>query len=184
MRDIEFHCHRHKARDMLRQPLPMNSISPLPLIVLLLTSPAIARSFVVPDGMSGIERKRFERFGSFQIKGVCGESDMRRLSTLGVNTVRGYTLGEPEIMRKKLDEARRLGMKMIVSEWMPHHGKNKNRDGGLWDFDYNAKGDKMVENLIRKIEGIGDHPAILMWGLGNEVHLDEPYLRVVNRMSR
>jgi hypothetical protein len=22
-----------------------------------------------------------------------------------------------------------------------------------------------------------------MWGLGNEVHLDEPYLRVVNRMS-
>jgi hypothetical protein len=42
----------------------------------------------------------------------------------------------------------------------------------------------MVETLIRKVESIGNHPAILMWGLGNEVHLDEPYLRVVNRMSQ
>ena len=134
--------------------------------------------------MSAIERKRFERFESFQIKGVCGESDMERLARLGVNTVRGYTLGEPEIMRKKLDDAHRLGMKMIVSEWMPHHGKNKSKDGVLWEFDYKAKDDKMVESLIRKVEGIGDHPAILMWGLGNEVHLDEPYLRVVNRMSQ
>jgi len=72
---------------------------------------------------------------------------------------------------------------MIVSEWMPHQGENKSRDGSVWNFDYEAKGDQMVKSLIKKIEGIGDHPAILMWGLGNEVHLDEPYLRVVNRMS-
>lgn len=162
----------------------MSLLSRLPLIALLLTSPAIASSFVIPEGMPAVERKRFERFQSFQIKGVCGESDMQRLATLGVNTVRGYTLGEPEIMRKKLDDTHRLGMKMIVSEWMPHHGQNKSKEGGFWDFDYNTKGDKMVENLIRKVEGIGDHPAILMWGLGNEVHLDEPYLRVVNRMSQ
>ncbi len=156
----------------------------LPLIALLLTSSVIARSFVVPDGLSGIAHKRFERFESFQIKGVCGDSDMDRLARLGVNTVRGYILGEPEIMRKKLDDAHRLGMKMIMSEWMPHHGKNKGKEGGFWDFDYNAKGDKMVESFIRKVEAIGDHPAILMWGLGNEVHLDEPHLRVVNRMSQ
>jgi hypothetical protein len=162
----------------------MNLIRRLPLIALLLTSSAVARSFVIPEGASTMERKRFECFESFQIKGVCGEGDTKRLVTLGVNTVRSYTLGEPEIMRKKLDDAHRLGMKMIVSEWMPHHGQNKNKDGVLWDFDYNAEGGKMVENLIRKVEGIGEHPAILMWGLGNEVHLDEPYLSVVNRMSK
>jgi hypothetical protein len=151
---------------------------------LLFTSATLATSFVIPKGLSAPERKRFERFDSFQIRGVCGEGDLERLAKLGVNTVRGYTLGEPEIMRRKLDQVHRLGMKMIVSEWMPHHGKNKGKNESSWDFDYNRKGETMVANLIRKVEGIGDHPAILMWGLGNEVHLDEPYLRVVNRMSQ
>ncbi len=149
----------------------------------LLASSAPARPFTIPEGMSATDRDRFERFENFQIKGVCGDRDLGRLATLGVNTVRGYTIEEPEVMKKKLDHAERLGMKMIVSEWMPHHGENKSKEGHLWDFDYNAKGDLTVENLIKKIEGIGDHPALLMWGLGNEVHLDEPYLRVVNRMS-
>jgi hypothetical protein len=153
------------------------------LIVILLTGSTIAKPFVLPEGMSETDRKRFERFENFEIKGVCGDSDLERLSTLGVNTVRGYTIGEPEEMRKKLDRAKSLGMKMIVSEWMPHQGENKNKDGVIWNFDYEAKGDKMVEDLIKKVEAIGDHPAILMWGLGNEVHLDEPYLRVANRMS-
>jgi hypothetical protein len=151
--------------------------------VLLLASSTIAAPFVLPEGLSETERKRFERFKTFEIKGVCGDSDLERLSTLGVNTVRGYTIGEPKEMIKKLDHARSLGMKMIVSEWMPHQGENKNKEGNLWDFDYTPKADQMVESLIKRVEGIGDHPAILMWGLGNEVHLDEPYLRVVNRMS-
>jgi len=151
--------------------------------LLVLTSPVFAGSFAVPESVPEPDRQRFERFETFQIKGVCGDTDLDRLAKLGVNTVRGYTIQEPEVMREKLDHAHRLGMKMIVSEWMPHHGENKNRDGVVWNFDYHAKGDQMVEKLIRKAEAIGDHPALLMWGLGNEVHLDEPYLRVVNRMS-
>jgi hypothetical protein len=154
------------------------------LSLLLLATSALAQSFAIPEGMPDTDRKRFERFETFQIKGVCGDRDLDRLATLGVNTVRGYTIENPETMKRKLDQAQRLGMKMIVSEWMPHHGENKSKEGYLWDFDYNAKGEQMVENLIKKVEGIGDHPALLMWGLGNEVHLDEPYLRVVNRMSQ
>jgi hypothetical protein len=164
----------------------LNTLRPFAALlgVLIACSAALAQSFVLPAGLSAAERKRFEPFTSFQIKGVCGDRDLDRLATLGVNTVRGYTIPEPEAARAKLDHAHRLGMKMILSEWMPHHGKNKGKDGTSWDFDYTAQGDKMVADFIRKIEGIGDHPAILMWGLGNEVHLDEPYLRVVNRMSQ
>lgn len=154
------------------------------LASLFLTGATFAQSFVVPKSLSETERKRFERFESFQIRGVCGDRDLERLSKMGVNTVRGYTIPSPEIIRERLDEVQRFGLKMIVSEWMPHQGKNKNKEGVTWDFDYNAKGDQMVETFIQKIEAIGDHPAILMWGLGNEVPLDEPYLRVVNRMSR
>jgi hypothetical protein len=160
---------------------PTSQLSILGIFVL--TCSAFAQSFVMPEGLSAADREKFQRFETFQIKGVCGDRDLERLATLGVNTVRGYTIAEPREMKQKLDQAQRLGMKMIVSEWMPHQGENKKKEGVVWDFDYNANGDQMVEKLIQKIEGIGDHPAILMWGLGNEVHLDEPYLRVVNRMS-
>jgi hypothetical protein len=163
----------------------MNFVTRLALLTLLLLPGAVfAQSFVMPKGLSEVERQRFARFETFQIKGVCGDRDLERLSKFGVNTLRGYTIPSAEKMREKLDEAHRLGLKLVVSEWMPHQGKNKGNAGSVWEFDYNDKGDGMVENFIQKIEGIGDHPAILMWGLGNEVHLDEPYLRVVNRMSQ
>jgi hypothetical protein len=152
--------------------------------ILLLASSAPGQSFVLPAGLSDVQRKRFQPFTTFQIKGVCGDKDLDRLATLGVNTVRGYTIGSPDVMRQKLDHAHRLGIKMILSEWMPHHGENRNNEGHVWRFDYNAKGDEMVKRFIEKIEAIGDHPAILMWGLGNEVNMDEPYLRTVNRMSQ
>ncbi len=152
-------------------------------LALSLAGSALAQSFVMPGGLSEIQRERYKRFETFHIKGVCNDSDLDRLAGLGVNTVRGYTIPSAEAMRAKLDHAHRLGMKVVVSEWMPHHGKNKNRDGSVWEFDYNERGEKMIADLVAKVEGIGDHPALLMWGLGNEVHLDEPYLRVVNRMS-
>lgn len=161
----------------------MNTLLSFILVGFFLTGTVSAQSFVLPEGMSETDRKKFERFQTFQIKGVCGDTDLDRLAKFGVNTVRGYTIPSAEVMREKLDHAHRLGMKVIVSEWMPHQGENKSRNGSTWDFDYAVRGEKMVKDFIAKVEGIGDHPALLMWGLGNEVHLDEPYLRVVNRMS-
>jgi len=148
----------------------------------LLTSASLA-GFEIPETLSAEQAARFKPFESFHIKGVCGEGDYERLSSFGVNTVRGYTISSPETMRAKLDEVHSYGMKMIVSEWMPHHGENKGDNGSTWDFDYEKSGDKLIADLLAKVEAIGDHPAILMWGLGNEVHLDEPYLRTINRMS-
>ncbi len=144
---------------------------------------ALARAFVVPPDATEAERLRYAPFENFRIKGVCGDVDLERLASIGVNAVRGYTFENNAAMRRKLDEAQRLGLKMIVSEWMPHHGVNKTKDGYPWTFDYSAKGEELTANFIRKLEAVGDHPAILMWGLGNEVHLDEPYLHVVNRLS-
>lgn len=151
--------------------------------ILALVSHGMAAPFVIPEGLPDDSRKRFERFETFRIKGVCGDTDLDRLASYGVNTVRGYTFRNPEKTRQKLDHAQRLGMKMIIGEWMPHHGENKTKQGHVWTFDYDTKGDAMVDTFLQKAEAVGDHPALLMWSLGNEVHLDEPYLRIVNRMS-
>lgn len=105
---------------------------PIQLMLLsfsLITCSALAQSFVIPKEMSQIDRKRFELFETFQLRDVCGDRDLERLAACGVNTVRGYTIEEPAIMREKLNQAHRLSMKMIVIEWMPHHGDNKNKEG-------------------------------------------------------
>jgi hypothetical protein len=156
------------------------------LVPLFLAAAVFAWPLVLAEGASDITRKRFERFQTFQIKGVCGDGDLESLAGTGINTVRGYTIPAADKMQpklEKLDKAHKLGLKVVLSEWMPHHGENKSNDGFPYTFDYNTRGDAMVEAFAKKVEAIGDHPAILMWGLGNEVHLDEPYLRTVNRMS-
>jgi hypothetical protein len=77
-----------------------------------------------------------------------------------------------------------MGLKVIVGIWMPHQGENSGNDGGKWNYDYQKGSDKQVQNFARTVDEIGDHPAILMWCLGNEVHMEPHYLQTVNRMSQ
>ncbi len=151
--------------------------------VLLLAGTTLAAPFVLPPGVSETSRKRLERFESFQIRGVCNDRDLQSLVGTGVNTVRGYSIRDPKVTLEKLDLARQLGLKLIISEAMNHQGTNKRKDGTTFEYDYHTSGDDLVARFAQKVEAIGDHPAILMWGLGNEVRLEEPYLRTVNRMS-
>jgi hypothetical protein len=120
-------------------------------------------------------KARYEVFTNFQIKGICGTARLDLAARFGANTIRTYT--PPS--REQLDEYQRLGFKVIVGIWMPHQGEN----AGKWNYDYREKGDEQVKALEETIRQIGDHPAILLWCFGNEVHLDQPYLQTVNRMS-
>jgi hypothetical protein len=123
---------------------------------------------------------RYAAFHDFQIKGVCGTVRLDLAAQYGANTIRTYT--PPS--RKKLDEYQRLGLKVIVGIWMPHHGENKGNDGVKWNYDYTKKSDDQVADFKKVLERIGDHPAILLWCFGNEVHLDPHYLKTVNRLSQ
>jgi hypothetical protein len=127
----------------------------------------------------GERAARYAAFKDFQIKGICGTVRLDLAARYGANTLRTYT--PPS--REQLDEYQRLGFKVIVGIWMPHHGTNSGKDGN-WNYDYTAQGEQQVKSFAETIERIGDHPAILMWCLGNEVHPDPPYLDTVNRMSK
>lgn len=121
---------------------------------------------------------RYEPFRKFQIRGICGTARLDLASAYGANTIRTYT----PPTRAELDEYQRLGFRVIVGIWMPHQGKNSGK-GGDWTYDYRERGAEQLKNFREVVERIGDHPAILLWCLGNEVHLEEPYLETVNRMS-
>jgi hypothetical protein len=122
---------------------------------------------------------RYEVFRDFQIKGICGTTRLDLAASYGANTLRTYT--PPS--REQLDQYQHLGLKVIVGIWMPRQGENSEKNGTNWDFDYREQGDEQLKGFEETLHRIGDHPAILMWCLGNEVPPVPAYLETVNRMS-
>ncbi|WP_269539062.1 glycoside hydrolase family 2 TIM barrel-domain containing protein [Cerasicoccus fimbriatus] len=98
-------------------------------------------------------------------KGVGGYNNLPMLKEMGGNCFRtwGVESLEKRIDGKPLlDYAHDLGLKVVVGIWLGHE-----RHG----FDYTdqsqlRKQRKDVEDAVRRYK---DHPAVLMWGLGNEM---------------
>jgi hypothetical protein len=93
------------------------------------------------------------------IKGAGGDGSRELLARAGGNSIR--TWGADNLDRV-LDEAHRNGLSVTVGIWLGHerHGFNYN------DADQVAA---QYENARKAILRYRDHPAVLMWGLGNEM---------------
>jgi hypothetical protein len=93
------------------------------------------------------------------IKGAGGTGSLEKLAAAGANSVRAWsTDGVDEL----LDQAHALGLTVTVGIWLGHE-----RHG----FDYNDEV-QVREQLERAREAVlryKDHPALLLWGIGNEM---------------
>ncbi|MGI9270546.1 MAG: glycoside hydrolase family 2 TIM barrel-domain containing protein [Woeseiaceae bacterium] len=93
------------------------------------------------------------------IRGAGGSHSLQQLADAGGNSVR--TWGGDDI-GPLLDEAHRLGLTVAVGIWLEHE-----RHG----FDY--KDDAQVAEQLQKARDMvlkfKDHPAVLLWGIGNEM---------------
>ncbi len=96
----------------------------------------------------------------YEIKGTGGDGSKEMLAAAGANTFRTWGVG-PDL-KQQLDEAQRLGLTVVVGHWLghPRHG-----------FDYHNP--QMVaeqrERVRRDVLAYKDHPAVLLWGIGNEM---------------
>ncbi|MCB9286562.1 MAG: hypothetical protein H6560_04525 [Lewinellaceae bacterium] len=132
----------------------------------------------------------------FEVKGVgFGYGDevdnydayFQGLQFLGVNTIR--TWGTNEHTRRLLDVAHKYGMKVMVGIWM-RHGRPGMEDDDRFNYLEDTEGmEEMYANAVRTVEAYKDHPAILTWGVGNEVYLNtatdaekEAYSRLLERI--
>ena len=146
------------------------------MIILLSTLPTFGQTLVEKEGQHWILTVDGE---PFDIKGVTFGYDndvdnyekyFTDLQFLGVNTIRVW--GTNENTRPLLDAAHAHGMKVMVGIWMRH-----GRPGMEADDNFNYVADEagkelMLNDAIETVKRYKDHPAVLLWGIGNEVYLN------------
>jgi hypothetical protein len=101
----------------------------------------------------------------FFIKGAGGHEKLDMLTQYGGNSIRTWGI---EQMADKvdgkpiLDRAEELGIAVTVGIWIGHerHGFN---------YSDSARVEKQREDVRQAVRKYKDHPAVLMWGLGNEM---------------
>ena len=93
------------------------------------------------------------------IRGAGGNAPLDQLAAAGANSVR--TWGGDDI-DARLDEAHALGLSVTVGIWLGHE-----RHG--FDYDDKAQVQKQLEHARQIVLKYKDHPAVLLWGVGNEM---------------
>ncbi len=127
---------------------------------LLITTAAWAEPTPVMIQTEGENAKLIVDGKPYRIKGAGGDASKTQLLEAGGNTFRTWGVGEGTLAR--LDEAQKLGLKVVLGIWLGHE-----RHG----FDYNDA-DQVAEQFATAREAVltyKDHPALLAWALGNEM---------------
>jgi len=109
----------------------------------------------------------------YYIIGAGGETHLNELVEIGGNSIR--TWGS-ENAQTVLDEAHKLGLTVLLGLWVQHE-----RHG----FDYNdtLAVAKQLASFKVTIDQFKNHPALLMWGIGNEVNLSYTNPKVWNAIQ-
>lgn len=97
----------------------------------------------------------------FAVLGAAGQSRFGLLKQLGATTIRTYG-DETGFV---LDEAQKVGLKVIAGFWLEHPRRG---------FNYRdlAQVGPQLQRLTEFVNRHKNHPALLMWGLGNEVEAE------------
>jgi len=94
------------------------------------------------------------------VKGAGGDGPKELLAASGANTFRTWGVGEN--LENQLDEAHELGLAVIVGHWLGHE-----RHG--FDYDNSEMLTEQFERIKADVLTYKDHPAVLMWSVGNEM---------------
>jgi hypothetical protein len=95
----------------------------------------------------------------FFIKGAGGDASKKFLAELGGNSFRTWAMGKET--QAQLDEAQKLGLKVALGSWL---GVKR-----YFTYANEAANAEQKARVKREIEQFKDHPAVLLWALGNEM---------------
>lgn len=99
------------------------------------------------------------------IRGAGGTYSLEQLAAAGANSIRTWDAenvrGDDDV-GVLLDEAHALGLTVTVGIWLGHE-----RHG--FEYDDKAQVDEQFERARQIVLRYKDHPALLLWGIGNEM---------------
>ena len=113
----------------------------------------------------------------YQIRGAGGDSHFAELAAAGANSVRTWGVDDLE---RVLDEAQRHGLTVCAGIWLEHQ-----RHG--FSYQDEAAVSKQLENALTAVEKYKERPALLLWGVGNEMEgegTDPTVWKAVNDIAR
>jgi hypothetical protein len=99
----------------------------------------------------------------YYINGAGGTVELEKLKEYGGNSIR--TWGVDANTDEILDEAHKHGITVTFGIWM-----GQERQG--FDYSNEMAVKAQLDNFRATIRKYKDHPALLMWGVGNEMDLD------------
>jgi hypothetical protein len=145
---------------------------PLPFLCLLsIALPAAAASVVSLEKNAAGKWTLLRDGRPFFIKGACGTEHLGQLRVAGANSLRTYGVNQLDAVdsqgRNPLDLAHEQGLAATVGIWLKQlrHGFDPETPAHFLPQR------EAVRAAVRKWK---DHPALLLWGLGNEVELRRP----------
>ncbi len=131
------------------------------LAFLALFLPALSAAEAIPVELRQTEAgwQLFREDKPYFVRGAGGTHSLDALAAAGANSIRTWAADDIGTL---LDEAHSLGLSVAVGIWLGHE-----RHG----FDYSDKAQVDAQfNMAREaILKYKDHPAVLLWGIGNEM---------------
>ncbi|MEM7234666.1 MAG: glycoside hydrolase family 2 TIM barrel-domain containing protein [Planctomycetota bacterium] len=128
------------------------------LVASLLDSTTFAETRVVVESTGG--KHRLLRNGKpYFIRGAGGDASLGKLVARGGNSIRTWGTEKLDTL---LDEAQKNGLTVTVGFWLGHE-----RHG--FDYSDSKAVARQYEECIRAVRKYRSHPAVLMWGIGNEM---------------
>lgn len=95
------------------------------------------------------------------IRGAGGNTRLAELKAAGANSIRTWG-GDAEETLALLDKAHQLGLSVTVGLWLGHE-----RHG--FDYANTAQVAKQRQQIHDTVLKLKNHPAVLLWGIGNEM---------------
>ncbi|MDD5571626.1 MAG: glycoside hydrolase family 2 TIM barrel-domain containing protein, partial [Bacteroidales bacterium] len=107
------------------------------------------------------------------IKGAGGYEYMDRIAAYGGNSIRTWGYDNAE---KILDEAQKYGLTVMLGLWV-----GCERQG--FDYDDTAAVKNQLKIFTEAVKKYRNHPALLLWGVGNEMDLQYTNPKVWNAVE-
>ena len=104
----------------------------------------------------------------FVVKGAGGGGSKQILASLGANSFR--TWGSDHA-KAELDEAEKNGLMATIGHWL--------HSTSYFSYEDPAKNAEQTGTILKRVRECKDHPALLMWAIGNEMEAPKPTSRAL-----